>query len=330
MRVIEALRRLPKTDGKFGIEIEVEGSRLDIPNNKFWKMEIDGSLRPRPECVEYVFRTPLSYKDSVTAIHWLNANHAKRETKLDWSFRCSTHVHLNVQEYELSRLFRLLFIYYILENLLVHWSGKEREGNRFCLRMADSGEIPIQTSRIFRENLQPIEENRIRYSALNIASLRKYGSIEFRSLNGTTEFARLDKWLKAIVSLEAASQRYESVEAIFKAATKDINRFAIDVFGEEFFKELFYTRWEQSALYNISLCIDFFDTYQEILKNEQDYHQQLQQRQREREALERIHEEHRRAENGGQQGQAAGRRRDRELGEEGFIRAAEEAADRRR
>ena len=55
MRVIQCLRLSPKA-GMFGVEIEVEGAGLDIPENKFWRQEADGSLRSKPECCEYVFK----------------------------------------------------------------------------------------------------------------------------------------------------------------------------------------------------------------------------------------------------------------------------------
>ena len=67
MRVIQCLRLRPKA-GMFGVEIEAEGAGLDIPENKFWRQEADGSLRSKPECCEYVFKEPLSYEDSITAV----------------------------------------------------------------------------------------------------------------------------------------------------------------------------------------------------------------------------------------------------------------------
>ena len=274
MRVIQCLRLLPKA-GMFGVEIEAEGARLFIPENKVWRQEGDGSLRAKPECCEYVFKEPLSYEDSITAVGWLNAQHKKNGTVLNWSFRCSTHVHLNVQEMELSALLRLVYLYYIFENLLVKWSGEEREGNRFCLRLKDSSEIPFVVENIFRSSLRGVNENQVRYSALNLGSLIKYGSVEFRSLSGTTDRERLSKWLNGITNLRDYAIQAKSLQELFEKAKGNLNAFGKEVFGE-FFSELRYMNWEFDALYNMSLCINFIPLYEEVLENEKDFDRRLQ------------------------------------------------------
>lgn len=282
MRVIQCLRLFPKA-GMFGVEIEAEGAGLDIPENKFWRQEADGSLRAKPECCEYVFKEPLSYEDSITAVGWLNAQHKKNGTVLNWSFRCSTHVHLNVQEMELSALLRLVYLYYIFENLLVKWSGEEREGNRFCLRLKDSSEIPFVVENIFRNSLRGVNENQVRYSALNLGSLIKYGSVEFRSLSGTTDRERLSKWLNGITNLRDYAIQAKSLQELFEKAKGNLNAFGKEVFGE-FFSELRYMNWEFDALYNMSLCINFIPLYEEVLENEKDFDRRLQEREQQRKA----------------------------------------------
>ena len=282
MRVIQCLRLRHKA-GMFGVEIEAEGAGLDIPENKFWRQEADGSLRAKPECCEYVFKEPLSYEDSITAVGWLNAQHKKNGTVLNWSFRCSTHVHLNVQEMELSALLRLVYLYYIFENLLVKWSGEEREGNRFCLRLKDSSEIPFVVEKIFRSSLRGVNENQVRYSALNLGSLTKYGSVEFRSLSGTTDRERLSKWLNGITNLRDYAIQAKSLQELFEKAKGNLNAFGKEVFGE-FFSELRYMNWEFDALYNMSLCINFIPLYEEVLENEKDFDRRLQEREQQRKA----------------------------------------------
>lgn len=291
MRVIDLLsRRLLETDGKFGIEIEVEGAGLAIPRNKYWKVEADGSLRNRPECCEYVFAKPLDHEEAIKAVNWLVDKHKENGTVCNWSFRCSTHVHLNVQKMPVTTLLKLVYTYYIFENLLVKWAGKDREGNRFCLRLADSAEIPFTLEQVFSSNLADINENAIRYAALNLGSLRKYGSIEFRALSGTTDVKRINSWLNAIISLEKYAQEAESIESIFNEAKENINDLGRKVF-KEFYKELYSKGWEQSALYNLSCNINCINLYEEVINNEADYHKLVQQQKQERELFEKIRAE---------------------------------------
>lgn len=268
MRVIDKLPHLELKEGTFGIEIEVEGAALNIPRNPYWKVDHDGSLRANPECVEYVLRQPLKYDDSILALEYLNQQHEANGSVLNWSYRCSAHVHVNVQAEEVLTVLRLAYIYYIFENLLVKWSGNEREGNRFCLRLQDSYEISQTIANVFSEPFEHIDENRIRYAALNFASLRKYGSVEFRSLSGTTDKARIEKWLKMLLAILQAARLDQSVSDIFYNSREDLNSYGKKVFGEELFQELYYEGWECEAKFNLSLNINLINLYKDVADEE--------------------------------------------------------------
>lgn len=268
MRVIDKLPHLDRKDGVFGIEIEAEGANLQIARNPYWKMEQDGSLRNNPECCEYVFKLPMSFADSMLAIDYLNDQHKANGTILNWSYRCSTHVHVNMLEEEITTVLRLAYIYYIFENLLVKWSGNEREGNRFCLRLQDSYEISQTIANTFSQPLEHIDENRIRYAAFNLASLRKYGSVEFRSLSGTTDKVRLEKWLTMLNSLLEAARIEQSVSDIFFNSREDLNAYGKKVFGEALFSELYYEGWEREAKFNLSLNINLINLYKDVADEE--------------------------------------------------------------
>lgn len=268
MRVIDKLPHLDRKDGVFGIEIEAEGANLQIARNPYWKMEQDGSLRNNPECCEYVFKLPMSFTDSMLAIDYLNDQHKANGTILNWSYRCSTHVHVNMLEEEITTVLRLAYIYYIFENLLVKWSGNEREGNRFCLRLQDSYEISQTIANTFSQPLEHIDENRIRYAAFNLASLRKYGSVEFRSLSGTTDKVRLEKWLTMLNSLLEASRIEQSVSDIFYNSREDLNAYGKKVFGDALFSELYYEGWEREAKFNLSLNINLINLYKDVIDEE--------------------------------------------------------------
>lgn len=277
MRVIDKLPHLDRKDGVFGIEIEAEGANLQIPRNPYWKMEQDGSLRNNPECCEYVFKLPMSFADSMLAIDYLNKEHQRNGTILNWSYRCSTHVHVNMLEEEITTVLRLAYIYYIFENLLVKWSGSERVGNRFCLRLQDSYEISQTIANTFSQPLEHIDENRIRYAALNLASLRKYGSVEFRSLSGTTDKVRIEKWLTMLYSLLESARIEQSVSDIFYNSREDLNSYGKKVFGEALFNELYYAGWEYDAKFNLSLNINLINLYKDVV-DEETRVRELQQR----------------------------------------------------
>lgn len=330
MRVIDIYNhRMVPTEGDFGIEIEIEGDRVTIPRNQYWNQEADGSLRPKPECCEYVLKKPLSYEGAIKAIDWLNKQHKEAGTVANWSFRCSTHVHLNVQEMLVKDLLILTYLYYIFEEPIVKWAGEERVGNRFCLRLQDSMEIPFTVEEVFSNNLGRINGDAIRYAALNLAAISKYGSIEFRSLNGTTDKERISKWLNAIMSLKTFAEKVKDVEEVFNLAIKDLNELGEEVFGN-FFSELYFPNWERAALYNMSCNMNFIELYKKVEKNEKAYFERVQQRQQELELAQKRAEELRRAQEAGLQNQAEEERPANQLGVEGLARALQRAERARR
>jgi hypothetical protein len=183
----------------FGVEIELEGigivtGRPDIM--EYWVGHHDGSLRvfkENAQAIEYTFRTPLNYKLTCSGIKilfdYLNTNPG---TQVFESYRTSIHVHVNC----LSETFRTIVNYMtlciIFDELLVSQNGSMREGNNFCLRSRDAeGQIAELIKSISGfGNLGGLHPNH-RYSSTNFSSLLKFGTVEFRSLECTTDTKRL-------------------------------------------------------------------------------------------------------------------------------------------
>lgn len=284
MRVNDYLK-LDPVDGQFGIEIEMEGSRIREANVKGWDIEDDGSLRNNPECCEFVLHKPLSFEGSIKAVTTLNDKHAEWNAKINWSYRCSTHVHYNVQQMDVRKLLSSIYLYYIFENMLVKWSGKERVGNRFCLRMKDSHYICHNIRELFETGLRGADANATRYSALNLASVREYGSVEFRSLEGTTDIARITKWLTYITKVMTyCDVGNKDVPSLFESAKLDVEALGEKVFGVGDFDKLKYQGWKHDCLHNISLIIGLVDLYKVVEYNEKLQDPQLQQRVEKRDA----------------------------------------------
>lgn len=280
MRVNEYVH-VKSTKGIFGIEIEMEGAHIRYDGSHFWRIEEDGSLRPSPDCCEFVLDKPLSFEKAKEAVREINTIHKEQGAKLKWSFRCSTHVHYNVQEFDVRELFRSIYLYYLFENMLVNWSGKERVGNRFCLRLTDSHYIINNINHLFSHNLA-LEANATRYSALNLASIQKYGSVEFRSLEGTLDHERISKWLGMLDSLMQAGKKLKSVEEIFDLAKEDLNSLGNQIFGVENFEMLKYQGWKQNSFSDISLMLELINTYKMVVEREENHDAVVQQRVEER------------------------------------------------
>jgi hypothetical protein len=190
----------PEYPGTFGIEIECEGENLTPVDSQYWRTEDDGSLRgefPHSRC-EYVLKKPLNFKSAVLAVkHLLNCQRV--DVAFKFSFRTSVHIHVNVSELEWEEYLAFCYTWLLCEAPLMDFCGNSRKANRFCLRAEDSeGVVDVVLRLINDGGLGFINENDVRYAALNVGATAKYGSLEFRGMRGTVDEAVLSQWMTTL------------------------------------------------------------------------------------------------------------------------------------
>lgn len=254
--------------GDIGIEIECEGNGLvGIPRdvNDYWHTEVDNSLRgDYPFCAaEYVLNQPIMFKEVAPALK--NLSNVLAASELNFSFRTSVHVHVNVQDMEEDAMLALVYTYLLLEEPLLNYCGRERKGNRFCLRLQDAEGImgvintliDKGTDRLFGYYTQDM----IRYASLNLAALQKYGSVEFRGMRGTLDQGVLNNWIGSLFSLK----KYAKDKTI-----KDVYNHFVDAGPEQFMEDVLkdyakvftYAKVEQDLMTSFSLSIDLIRSYE--------------------------------------------------------------------
>lgn len=205
MKKVFQLLRCEPVEGEYGLEIEAEGKKMDEVHNKYWRTEDDGSLRGRyPESrAEFVLNKPIP-RDEVKAAVNLLLNDLEG-AEFDFSFRTSVHVHMNVQQLTYPQLLNVIYTYLLLEEPLTTYCGKERKGNRFCLRLSDAEGMLDSIKLLFQgegREMLDIPHDEIRYSAINLEALRKYGSVEFRAMRGNADPEVIDTWVGALDSIK--------------------------------------------------------------------------------------------------------------------------------
>lgn len=221
MAKISALLTKKNVSGDFGVEIEAEGLRLPYVDGDKWTMEVDHSLRGNfpKSCCEYVLPAPVSMAVANERIKHLIKRGVEEETTWKFSFRTSVHVHLNVLDMEEDALKALIYTYILIEEVMHNYCGKERKHNRFCLRLQDAEHTIEPLVNLMKYGVQVFggnyHENSIRYAALNLASIKKYGSLEFRGMRGTLDQGVLKNWMGAIYSLRAYANKIGSVKEVY-------------------------------------------------------------------------------------------------------------------
>jgi len=231
--------RKPKS-GQVGIEIECEACtanslpKKDAVIAEYWRPERDGSLRGADSC-EYILTKPIDFDKVDDAVDKLWAEFDNKKVKLVESIRTSTHVHLNVMPFYQNRLAALLGLWFIFEEPLSYWCGDHRVGNLFCVRAKD-GESIIRQIKSWLEAKGKFSLNNesLHYSALNMAALNKYGSIEVRTMHGPVTPGPVKQWVRILKRLYDASADFEDPRTLIeKFSLAGPYDFLMNIFGDE-------------------------------------------------------------------------------------------------
>ena len=197
---------LEEVDADLGIEIEVEGVNLPSRVGESWRVDRDGSLRG--ESYEYVSK-PIKYNQLSSTLDQLKDAYRRSGSVVHESIRAGVHVHRNVQDFTPVQLFNLSISYFAIEDLLMKWAGENREGNHFCLRAKDGEFVLFQLQRVADTRLiKHLNTDTIRYCSLNLFSLFKYGTVEFRGMRGTANLDTIKLWTEMIYALTENSKRF--------------------------------------------------------------------------------------------------------------------------
>ncbi len=233
---------LVMSDTYLGLEFEVENFTVPaIPPaiSDFWAIKEDHSLRNKG--MEFVFSQPLKGDSVITALDTFLGWQAG--TKMRTSIRTGLHVHLDMREVNVSQMVSFLMTYTAIEPLLYRWVGNSREESNFCVPFYYSDVALRQAAKIVSDLISDNEEASKggptghakqaseafeRYSGLNLNSLARFGSAEFRQMPMTFNRTRILDWINIILSLKKYSLQVspDDVAKSLCAARYNVNNFA--------------------------------------------------------------------------------------------------------
>lgn len=228
-------------EGTYGIEIEAESkSSYRIPKFTFWDVKQDDSLRDFGR--EYVLKVPVHYGDE----HRSALEEFEKKTKsvnfIQDSISTSVHLHVNMLPEKWKTLGNFLTIYTMAENLLIEYSGEFRRNNLFCLPIRSVPYIHEVMIKLLAgasakryQFKQLLDQNQIKYAALNLATLWRFGSVELRSFRGSTDVQLIDNWIKIINYILEFSRQDVSPKVIMDTYEQK---------GEDLFKDIFQKDWK--------------------------------------------------------------------------------------
>lgn len=201
--------------GEIGIEVELENiRRIPVPlaESDWWTHKEDTSLRNNGR--EFVLAKPCTMKELPGVLGDFNS--WILGTEASTSIRTSTHIHHSVLRCTLREIYAAIVAHYLFEELLITHVPQERRGNLFCLRMKDSQSIGYLLSRSIKRGtfFSQFREESAKYSALNICTVTRFGSLEWRFLPAFMDGADIEKWCIAFHDMVSAATNLEPIQVL--------------------------------------------------------------------------------------------------------------------
>jgi len=172
------MQKQPET-GRFGVEVEMEGEQLPdkIPG---WALKEEHSLRG--ESREFATDRAVSMQELKDRLFAMAKVLGKYNSKVNTSYRGSTHIHYNVQNETFRTVMNEWVIFTAIEPVFLGIIGGNRNGNLFCMPSYDTGDtlnaFYNQLSMIVRDRQK--WPDRGKYAARNADPVRRFGSVEYR------------------------------------------------------------------------------------------------------------------------------------------------------
>lgn len=228
-------------EGQYGLEIETETKKAyALPAMTFWNVKDDNSLRDYGK--EYVLKVPVKYGAELDAALQEFHDKTKGIKFISDSISTSVHVHWNILPETWKTLGNFLTLYILTENLLIEYSGEFRRNNLFCLPIRS---VPVLIDYI--KNMLLSVENKsyngcyipvdyVKYGALNLSTITKFGSLEIRSMRGVTDIKIIKEWIDIINSIVVFSRQDLTPPKILDIYKELGEEMISDVFGKYYGK----------------------------------------------------------------------------------------------
>jgi hypothetical protein len=217
------------TSRLYGVEVEYENV-VDAPSVRSinWSAVPDGSLRNNG--LEFI-TPPIPLHQAVTAFRNLNTV-AEGE---DWedTARTGIHVHADMRDLTFDRVKGVIAAYAAFEPLMFKLVEESREENIYCVpwyRAPDqAGIVPfLGRGRMDTERTAGIAC--VKYSALYLRPLWRFGTLEFRQAETWREPAPFRRWICAISRLVEWGKD-ETPASVIEKCSANPNQLVRDIFG---------------------------------------------------------------------------------------------------
>lgn len=176
------------------ISVAYEGYNHTTRNH--WKLVTDASCGS--ELVSPVLKGNAGFRELEIVLEALNS-FAIREPES----ACGVHVHLKPRNLTVEKVKNIYKRYAKYEREIDSWMPPSRRGNRnrWCYSIISNANAPAfeaYQGNSFYELVASLS-NRSRYHKVNLNSLTRYGTVEFRQHSASTDYTKISNWIKFLI-----------------------------------------------------------------------------------------------------------------------------------
>lgn len=234
-----------------GIEIELESYSKPFPSPPVgWLYFGDGSLHA-DYSVEYVTSEPINIED-------VDKELDKLKNILDFdniyeSIRTGVHVHVNCLDLTIKEVITFILVYLSMERILVKFCGPNRDGNHFCLKSSDAGYLIFTIGKLIESNnLNVVATNDIRYSSINLNSLIKFGTLEFRAMQTYKNLDKIEEWCNILYNIKKYSKGVNNNKEIAESISHmSPGMWVRSVVGEKYYDMIKYEGLDEDVMKDV-------------------------------------------------------------------------------
>lgn len=209
---------------KFGVEVEAEFDNVEgsytacrLVDQNIWGAKNDYSLRGASS-VEVVSVgegfSRLTFNYELPKLMGTLSKCGMVETP-----RASTHIHINMCGATMRVIANFLALYYLIEDNLSKCvgNGLGRVGNMFCLRLSDAEALSASIKSALDNNFRDgLKEEVMKYSALNLYTMYKFGTLEYRVLMTERDCSKVLDCMRLFVRMLKTAERFNAPNEIIE------------------------------------------------------------------------------------------------------------------
>lgn len=247
-QTLRDLTGLRNRSGDVGVEVELEWDGDALPRgiqgtysatpdgSRAWVGHQDNSLR---NGYEYTLDAPIT----IDQLDWaLNRLFTDVPRPLRWSQRTSIHCHFNMLNKDIVKIYNNILGFWVLEDLILEQCAPHRRGNLFALpwKLADNQVTTlVEDYNKRRTPFATFHTDRYKYASMNLCNLTRFGTLEFRALEGTDDKNKIMMFFQGIHELFGNLEKFKNPAELFdwfyktKNADEVIDRLLPNKLGEK-------------------------------------------------------------------------------------------------